>query len=151
VNGQAYTWDANGNLLNDAVSAYTYDQANRLKTVSSGQLPVNSYAYNGLGDRLQQTVGVTQTRYVLDPGSGLTQVLADGTSTYLYGLGRVAQQQTTMQYFGADALSSVRQMYNASGQIVANNRYDPFGSVLAQSGVGGSNYGFAGEWMFPLR
>jgi YD repeat-containing protein len=31
-----------------------------------------------------------------------------------------------MQYFGTDALGSVRQMYNASGQVVASNRYDPY-------------------------
>ncbi len=87
-----------------------------------------------------------QTRYALDPAAGLTQVLADGTSTYLYGAGRIAQQQTNMQYFGADGLGSVRQMYNSSGQIVFNKRYDPFGNTISQSGVGTSNYGFTGEW-----
>ena len=99
-----------------------------------------------MGDRLSQTVGVTQTRYVLDPAAGLAQVLADGTNTYLYGLGRIAQQQTNMQYFGADGLGSVRQLYNSSGQIIANHRYDPFGNTISQSGVGTSNYGFTGEW-----
>ncbi len=51
-----------------------------------------------------------------------------------------------MQYFGADALGSVRQIYNSSGQIIANKRYDPYGNVLAQNGVGTSNYGYTGEW-----
>ncbi len=145
VNAQVYTWDNNGNLLNDGTSAYTYDQANRIKTLTQG---TNNYAfaYNGLSDRISQTVGVTQTRYTLDPAAGLTQVLSDGTATYLYGLGRIAQQQTNMQYFGADGLASVRQMYNSSGQIVANHRYDPFGNTISQSGVGTSNYGFTGEW-----
>ncbi len=40
----------------------------------------------------------------------------------------------------------MRQIYNSSGQIIANKRYDPYGSVLAQSGVGTSNYGYTGEW-----
>lgn len=76
VNGQAYTWDANGNLLSDGLLTYAYDQANRLKTVTQG---ANTYtfAYNGLGDRLSQTVGVTQTRYALDLSAGLTQVLSE--------------------------------------------------------------------------
>ncbi len=145
VNAQVYTWDNNGNLLNDGTSAYTYDQANRIKTLTQG---TNNYAfaYNGVSDRISQTVGVTQTRYTLDPAAGLTQVLSDGTATYLYGLGRIAQQQTNMQYFGADGLGSVRQMYNSSGQIVYNKRYDPFGNTISQSGVGTSNYGFTGEW-----
>ncbi len=146
VNGQTYTWDNNGNLLNDGTSAYTYTQANRLAAVSQ-QSTVYSFAYNGVGDRLRQTVGITPTIYALDPAAGLTQVLSDGSSTYLYGNGRIAQQQTTKQYFGADALGSVRQIYNSSGQIIANKRYDPYGNVLAQNGVGTSNYGFTGEWM----
>jgi len=33
VNGQAYTWDNNGNLLNDGTSTYGYDGANRLTSV----------------------------------------------------------------------------------------------------------------------
>ncbi len=146
VNGQTYTWDNNGNLLNDGTSAYMYDQANRLKTLTQGG---NSYAfaYNGLGDRLRQSVSGITTIYTLDPAAGLTQVLWDGTNTYLYGNGRIAQQQSTMQYFGADALGSVRQIYNSSGQIIANKRYDPYGNVLAQNGVGTSNYGYTGEWM----
>ncbi|MBI3243662.1 MAG: RHS repeat protein [Chloroflexi bacterium] len=40
-------------------TTYTYDNANRLTSVSN-QSTVNSYQYNGLGDRVSQTVnGVT--------------------------------------------------------------------------------------------
>ncbi|MBI5649786.1 MAG: RHS repeat-associated core domain-containing protein [Chloroflexi bacterium] len=81
----------------------------------------------------------------LDLNAGLTQVLRDGSNTYLYGNGRIAQYQTAMQYFGADALGSVRQMYNTSGQIIANTRYDPYGNVVSASGAT-SVYGFTGEW-----
>ncbi len=41
----------------------------------------------------------------------------------------------------------MRQIDNSSGQIIAYKRYDPFGNVLAQNGVGTSNYGYTGEWM----
>jgi hypothetical protein len=74
------------------------------------------------------------TNYVLDLSAVLTQVLNDGANAYLYGQGCLAQYQTAMQYFGADALGSVRQIFNASGQVIANVRYDPYGNVLAQSG-----------------
>ncbi|MEW5717854.1 MAG: hypothetical protein AB1817_04440 [Chloroflexota bacterium] len=130
VNGVAYTWDANGNLLNDGARAYTYSQANRLKTATQGA-NTYTYAYNGVGDRLRQTANGATTNYALDLNAGLTQVLADGSNTYLYGNGRIAQYQTAMQYFGADALGSVRQMYSASGQVVANARYDPYGNARA--------------------
>ncbi len=119
VNGQTYTWDNNGNLLNDGVNTYVYDQANRLVSITSNQSSVISFAYNGLGDRLRQTVDGVTTNYALDLNSGLTQVLADGTNSYLYGVGRVAQYDNAMQYFGADGLGSVRQIYNAAGQLTS--------------------------------
>ncbi len=50
-------------------------------------------------------------------------------------MGRIGQQGTGTQYFGVDGLGSVRQMYNANGQVVANTRYDPYGNVLSQIGV----------------
>ncbi len=72
-------------------------------------------------------------------------VLADGTNTYLYGNARLAQYQASMQYFGADGLGSVRQIYDASGQVVGSSRYDPFGNLIAQSGTATSVLAFAGE------
>jgi RHS repeat-associated protein len=90
---------------------------------------------------------------VLDPAAGLTQVLSDGTNTYLYGnpsagsgqAQRLAQYQAEMQYFGVDGLGSVRQLYDASGMVVANNRYDPYGNVMSQYGTATSVFGFTGE------
>ncbi len=143
VNGVTYSWDDNGNLLNDGMQAYTYDQANRLGTVVQGGT-TTTFGYNGVGDRLQQTVGITTTHYVLDPAAGLTQVLADGTNTYLYGNARIGQYQTAMQYFGADGLGSVRQIYDASAQVVGSSRYDPYGNMLSQSGAT-SVFAFTGE------
>jgi len=47
--GVTYTWDDNGNLLEDGKYTYTYDYANRLVAVSDPQSAV-SYLYNGLGE-----------------------------------------------------------------------------------------------------
>ena len=55
-----YTWDGNGNLLNDGVYTYSYDHANRLVGVSGAGLAAN-YSYNGLGDRLRQTANSVTT------------------------------------------------------------------------------------------
>jgi len=136
------------------VNTYTYDGANRLTTVH-GQPALNgsegsvvSYRYNGLGDRLQQTVNGQTTTFTMDLASGLTQVLDDGANTYLYGNGRIAQVNgSSAQYFLADALGSVRQMTNASGVVVMAKAYDPYGvntQTLAFSGVQ-TRYGYTGE------
>ncbi len=55
------------------------------------------------------------TTYSLDLNAGLTQVLADGANTYLYGNDRIAQENIGTDYYLGDALGSVRQMTDGSG------------------------------------
>ena len=73
--------------------------------------------------------GVT-THFTLDLNAGLSQVLSDGTNTYLYGVGRIAQESTNgVQYFMADALGSVRQLVDANGSVQTAKGYEPYGEV----------------------
>src|SRR5260221_920473 len=62
VDGVNYTFDSNGNLLNDGQDTYTYDSTNRLISINN----TDSYSYNGLGDRLTQN-GI---QYTLDLNAG---------------------------------------------------------------------------------
>jgi RHS repeat-associated protein len=145
VNGVTYTWDNNGNLLNDGVNTYAYDSANRLKAVSN-QSTVTSYAYNGLNDRLRETVNGDTTTFTMDLNTGLTQALSDGANTYIYGNGRIAQVTTATEYFLGDALGSVRQLTNASGTIAYARAYDPYGVVTSTNGSSQSTYSYTGEY-----
>ena len=96
---------------------------------------------------MSQTVDSVTTDYTLDIASGLTQVLGDGTNTYLYGLGRISQHTTTnTDYYLADALGSVRQLTDGSGAVSLTKSYTPFGEVLSSVGDGASSYGYAGDW-----
>jgi RHS repeat-associated protein len=145
--GATYSWDDNGNLLSDGASTYDYDAANRLTQVTQGANTF-TYSYNGQGDRLRQTANGAPTTYTLDLNTGLTQVLADGTNTYLYGNGRIAQQNATdTDYFLGDALGSVRQLTDAAGVVTLAKSYEPYGSGLSSAGSGASSYGFTGEWL----
>ena len=146
VGGVSYTWDDNGNLLSDGVYTYTYTFANRLKTVSGPGLTA-SYEYNGLGDRVSQTVNSVTTDFALDLAGGLTQVLEDGTSAYLYGNERIAEyDENGTEYYLPDALGSVRQLADEDGELVLSQRYEAYGEVLSSQGTGESRYGFTGEW-----
>jgi RHS repeat-associated protein len=136
-----YTFDANGNLLGDGANTYTYDFANRLVSVFTSETPISTYQYNGLGDRLSEN----GTQYTLDLNTGLTQVLSDGTTDYLYGNGRIAQVNTSTEYFLADALGSVRQMTNSTGDYVYAQSYDPYGVVTYTAGTSRTEFGFTGE------
>jgi len=84
--------------------------------------------------------------YTLDLNSGLTQVLSDGTNTYLYGIGRIAQVNTTTEYFMGDALGSVRQLTDAQGEITLANAYEPYGVLAQTAGNAQTSYGFTNEY-----
>jgi RHS repeat-associated protein len=122
-------------------NTYTYDSANRLKSITGASTA--TFSYNGLGDRLTQN-GV---HYTLDLNAGLPQVLANGTNTYLYGLGRIAERQgTANEYYLGDALNSVRQVANDGGTVPLARNYDPFGKTAQTIGTAQTDYGFTGEF-----
>lgn len=115
------------------------------------RFPVSRYHYNcryscnGLNDRLPETVNSSTTTFTMDLNAGLTQALSNGTNTYIYGVGRIAQINTDTEYFLGDALGSVRQMTNAAGTITYARAYDPYGVVTSTSGSSQSAYAFTGE------
>jgi RHS repeat-associated protein len=145
VDGVDYIWDDKGNLLSDGTSVYEYDHANRLEQVTQGT-DVYVFGYNGLGDRLQQIVNGAPTGYTLDINRGLTQVLADGDNTYLYGLNRIGEEQPSgWQYHLPDALGSVRQLIDPVGVPTRLQSFEPFGSSSFSAGSASTAYGFTGE------
>ena len=73
-------------------------------------------------------------------------MLGDGTTTYLYGAGRIGQHDTAWTYPLGDALGSVRQLSDAAGTVILAQNYAPYGETMNVYGTGTSNYGFAGEW-----
>ncbi|MDX1615410.1 MAG: RHS repeat-associated core domain-containing protein [Candidatus Promineifilaceae bacterium] len=146
ANGVSYTWDDNGNLLDDGASTYSYDHANRLAGVTHGS-DTYSFAYNGMGDRLRQTVNGAPTEYTLDINRGLMQVLVDRDNTYLYGLTRIGEEQPLgWQYHLPDALGGVRQLTDPLATLTMTQSYEPFGSRRTSAGIASTNYHFAGEW-----
>ena len=165
VNGQAYTWDNNGNpsassgqaLLNDGEKSYVNDQANRLTNISANGLAWSA-TYNGDGARLRQVTNGVATTYTLDPSAssgqalnaGLVQVLtmqdAGGKTAYLYGVTRIGEQQPGgWAYHLSDALGSVRQLADDAAQVTLARGYMPYGEELWSLGEGGSAYGYTGE------
>ena len=116
-----------------------------IDSISGENLNV-TFQYNGLGERISQTVNGVTTHFTVDLNAGLSQVLSDGTNTYLYGVGRLVQESASgEQYFLTDALGSVRQLVDANGSVILVKDYEPYGEVLNRAGEGASSYGFTGE------
>jgi hypothetical protein len=62
--------DDNGNLLTTGVMSNTWDAANRLVETQRDEVTLEPI-YNGVGDRVGQTVGTTTTHFALDVAGGL--------------------------------------------------------------------------------
>ncbi len=95
---------------------------------------------------MQEIVNGQTTAFAMDLNTGLTQVLSDGTNTYIYGNGRIAQVNAGTEYFLGDALGSVRQLTNNSGAVTYASVYDPYGVTTQTSGASQTAYGFTNEY-----
>jgi RHS repeat-associated protein len=49
-------------------------------------------------------------------------------------------------YYMGDALGSVRQLIDSSGNVVLTKDYEPYGEVMNSAGTTNTAYGFTGEW-----
>jgi RHS repeat-associated protein len=144
------TWDANGNLLTQGSNEYTWDAANHLISANIDGV-ASTFAYNGLGQRTEQTVDGLTTEYVLDVAGGLPEVIiatTGGASTYYVQVqGQILAQQEggAWAYVLPDHLGSVRQLADAGGQATLAQSFDPFGSLFERAGTGASEFGYTGE------
>jgi RHS repeat-associated protein len=113
VGGLARTYDANGNLLSDGARAYTYDDANRLVTV---------------------TVAGATTRFSYDPdGVRYKKVAAGQTTVYV---GNHYERNTTTgivsaTYWGAGLPLAVRRGPPSGAYEVVYPHHDRLGSAIA--------------------
>ena len=72
---QSITYNNAGQMTADGTLTYSWDRGGRLLSAGS-----SSYAYNGVGNRLSQTVSAVVSDYLLDLQPGLSKVLAAATS-----------------------------------------------------------------------
>jgi RHS repeat-associated protein len=85
-----FTYDKNGNLLNDGIRSYQYDALNRLVKVSNASTSalLATYAYDGLNRRIQKIIAD------LSGGlGGLTGDIPAGTINYLYDGQQMAMER----------------------------------------------------------
>jgi hypothetical protein len=146
VAGQSYTFDDNGNLLQTGVMTNTWDAANRLIETERARTILEPI-YNGVNDRVGQTVGLSTTNFALDIAGGLPEVIytSEG-NVYLHLPGVIMAESSTgdVRYLLADGLGSVRQAVDENGEVVAYNEFDPYGNPNPQS-LTPDPYGFTGE------
>ena len=111
-----------------------------------------SYAYDGAGNRIQQTVSATVTNYLLDLQPGLATVLqatqGANTTRYVHALRGIHAQKDASgnwEWMLQDGLGSVRSVVDSSLNPLESRLYDPYGVPFGTSGTSQTSYGFTGE------
>ncbi len=145
------TYDPNGNLTNDGTNSYTWDHTNRMLTAPNN----TSYTYDGLGNRISQSIGTTATNYLLDLQPGLTKVIAATTETnanhYIHAPRGIHAQYdgTDWQYITQDGLGSVRSLIDATLNVSSVQNYAPYGEPFGTVGNFDTPFAFTGEQTDP--
>lgn len=139
-----YSYDAAGNLLNDGLTQYVYDGANRVLSIN-GQS--TGYVYDAEGNRVAKlsSGGSVETVYVLTGGNQqLTELNGSGgwnhTNIYAPG-GRLlatydasGQPSPGYHYNLTDWLATKRMQTTASGNSHETCTSNPFGDGLSCTG-----------------
>ncbi|MCX6879879.1 MAG: FG-GAP-like repeat-containing protein [Verrucomicrobia bacterium] len=136
------SYDANGNRLNDGSRSYTWNAENQLAAASrDGQ--TTSFAYDHTGSRVRRSGASGET---LSFGPLVERV--DGKRVKYVYVGSMLitrRDENGPVWYHADRLGSVRAMTDASGSVVRNYGYSPFGQTRGASDIAANDRGFTGH------
>jgi RHS repeat-associated protein len=148
IDATKLTYDADGNLQNDATYTYAYDEENRLTNVTrnSDSAVVGQYQYDALGRRVQKIAnpaGAPATAVYLYDSARIIEEqdsLNATQATYVYG--NYIDEVLTMDrsghpyYYHQNALWSVEAVTNSIAVPVERYAYDAYGFVSVTDGAG---------------
>ncbi len=150
-NGQALSYDANGNLASDGVNTYVWNARNQLSQIMQGATVGASYTYDAMGRRTAKTTGTTATQYLYDGMNAVQETQGGTVNPILTGLGtdeRFARNDVTGRtYFLADALGSTLGLTDSTGAMRQQYSYDPYGKTTATD----TTTGFTNPYQYTGR
>ncbi len=144
-----YSYDAAGNLLNDGVNSYLYDDENRIVQVS-GSSGLTIYIYDAMGRRVEKSSATETVDFVNDlAGKKITELNPPGVMLRgeVFAAGRhVATYWNGTTYFDhADWLGSERARSTYQGALAETCTSLPFGDGLTCSNSDPSPLHFTGK------
>ena len=133
-----YSYDANGNLINDGAHVYTYDAENRLRTVDWGTSNQTSYVYDYANRRIKKYTNAMITYYVWEGNQVIGEYDSTGGTVYnyVYSGGRLIARTGSglINWYLRDRLSQ-RLVLDANGNVIGRMAHLPFGEDFAESGT----------------
>ncbi len=148
ISSAGFAYNDAGQMTADGTNTYSWDRAGRL--LGSGD---SSYAYNGLGQRVQQTVSGVVTDYLLDVQPGLAKVIAAmtgaNTERFVHERGLLSQQDSVgdWTWMVKDGLGSVRGVIDDGFDAVASRHFAPYGVSYDEQGSFTVPFAFTGEML----
>jgi RHS repeat-associated protein len=150
ANSNNYGYNTNGSLTSKSDASgnwtYTWDYENRLRQASKSGGVTLTYAYDGLGRRVQRTSSNSgTTKFVYDGADVLRDLDGNGSTTadYVNGPGidnRLRQTASgATSYFVVDHLGTTRALTDANGNMSSTINYDSYGNV-SSSGSAPTRY-----------
>jgi RHS repeat-associated protein len=135
------TWDANGNLTNDGVRAYSWDARNRLTGITG----VASFVYDAFGRRQMATRSGIATSFLYD-GWDVVQEQQGGSPSadLLIGLDIDERFSRSGATFLTDALGSTVALASA-GVVQTSYGYDPYGISQITGTASDNSFQFTGR------
>ena len=135
-NGQAFTYDAVGNLTFDGTWGYTWEHGRQLKSMTGSSTTWN-FTYNADGLRTGRTNGTTTYSYVYN-GSQLSQMTVGSNVLYFtYDASGIPLSVTcngATYYYVTNLQGDVSAILNSSGTAVVLYTYDAWGNILTTTG-----------------
>ncbi len=153
ISTAGYAYDAAGNMTGDGTNTISYDDADRVIS-SSGGLGAGSYAFDGAGLRVKETVSGSTTAYIYSGGKVIAEYASGAAATsrtkeFIYAGGTLPVAEidngSTVEYDQADTLS-VRMVTNSSGTVLEQQGDYPYGEMWYQSA---SDTDFQFGWPAP--
>ena len=134
-NGNAVTYDADGNMTGSSLGVLEYDFANRLVRANEYE-----YTYDVENIRTKKSYGETVTTYTHNANSKLSQLLMkteNGVTTkYVYGLGLIYEETTNdIKVYHYDYRGSTVALTDSTGEVTDTFEYDTYGSMTARTGT----------------
>ena len=140
-----FSYDANGNILDDGTFTYTYDSENRLIEVTNGT-DVITYGYDGDGRRISQTINGETTIFAYGAGPNvLTEFTGSGVPKFDYiyagnrSIARINFDPTgvpaSKTFYHPDHLGSTIGLTDQETTKVWDRTYLPYGGTFTGTGT----------------
>ena len=134
---KTYSYDNAGKITSDGVRTFLYSQNGQMIRVTAGTSVIAEYAYDAFGRRVKKTAGGSTVLYHYDYDGNLiseTDGAGNPLRDYVYLKGEPAAMKlygngAGWYFFLNDHLGTPQKVVNASGAVVWEAGYMPFGEA----------------------